>query len=206
MARRAYDDPTYKRNRLRVLERDGYTCQYCQRPAKTVDHLVPVARGGGNEVDNLVACCSECNSRRGQATQTQDIRARLKKRNMALTDAGRDLDVAAPPGGIPWVPASRFYTQAEDGLASPWHGRVWMNPPYSKPEPWVRKFLEHGHGIALVQVSKARWFDEVWNGPTPMVLNHARFKFSQGGIFMPTVFLGLGDECIEAIGRIGRTR
>ncbi len=98
MPRRAYDDPTYKRNRLRVLERDGYTCQYCQRPARTVDHLVPVARGGGNEVDNLVACCSECNSRRGQATQTQDIRARLKKRNAALTDAGTALDVAEPSG------------------------------------------------------------------------------------------------------------
>lgn len=33
-----------------------------------------------------------------------------------------DLDVCAPPGGIPWIPAKRYYTQADDGLVAPWGG------------------------------------------------------------------------------------
>lgn len=31
-----------------------------------------------------------------------------------------DLDVCAPPGGIPWIPAARYYTMEDDGLAQPW--------------------------------------------------------------------------------------
>lgn len=46
-----------------------------------------------------------------------------------------DLDVSAPPGGVPWVPAKRYYTLEDDGLTQPWFGRVWMNPPYSNVTP-----------------------------------------------------------------------
>jgi 5-methylcytosine-specific restriction enzyme A len=50
--------------RVRVLERDLYLCHYCGRPANTVDHQVPKARGGGDEESNLVAACLSCNSRK----------------------------------------------------------------------------------------------------------------------------------------------
>jgi len=51
-----------------------------------------------------------------------------------------DLDVAAPPGG-PWhVPCDRYYTAADDGLAQPWEGLVWCNPPYSKFLPWAERW------------------------------------------------------------------
>ena len=30
-----------------------------------------------------------------------------------------------------------------DGLAGEWHGSLWMNPPYSKPLPWAKRFSEH---------------------------------------------------------------
>lgn len=32
-----------------------------------------------------------------------------------------------------------YYTVKEDGLHSPWNGRVWCNPPYSNPAPWCRR-------------------------------------------------------------------
>lgn len=35
-----------------------------------------------------------------------------------------DLDVCAPPGGIPWIPAKRYFTQEDDGLSQPWDGLV----------------------------------------------------------------------------------
>ena len=35
------------------------------------------------------------------------------------------MDVCSPPGGSPWIPADRFLSIVEDGLATPWEGRVW---------------------------------------------------------------------------------
>jgi phage N-6-adenine-methyltransferase len=74
-----------------------------------------------------------------------------------------DIDVASPPEG-PWhTPCERFYTQADDGLSQPWHGTVWMNPPYSNPKPWVAKWLEHENGCALVPFIKSKWFQTLWD-------------------------------------------
>ena len=44
------------------------TCYYCSKSFKpkelTMDHIVPLARGGRSTKDNLVACCKECNSKK----------------------------------------------------------------------------------------------------------------------------------------------
>lgn len=63
-SQRGYD-ATYQRNRLIVLRASGFTCAYCGSPANTVDHVLSLADGGGSELENLVACCSTCNSSRG---------------------------------------------------------------------------------------------------------------------------------------------
>jgi 5-methylcytosine-specific restriction endonuclease McrA len=47
------------------LERDGYDCQHCGAPARTVDHLLPLAQGGETSEANLVAACGRCNYTRG---------------------------------------------------------------------------------------------------------------------------------------------
>ncbi|KJK12546.1 methyltransferase [Terrabacter sp. 28] len=49
------------------------------------------------------------------------------------------LDVAAAPHN---AKCERFYTRENDGLAMPWKGRVWCNPPYSDCGAWVRKAWE----------------------------------------------------------------
>lgn len=46
----------------RILERDQYRCFYCGYDATAVDHIVPYNFGGGDEEDNLVACCTFCNA------------------------------------------------------------------------------------------------------------------------------------------------
>jgi 5-methylcytosine-specific restriction endonuclease McrA len=48
-----------------ALHRDNYTCLWCGQPATTVDHIVPSSKGGSDFPRNLLASCSECNSRRG---------------------------------------------------------------------------------------------------------------------------------------------
>ena len=55
-----------KRVRFEVLRRDEHTCQYCGSRAPDVvlhvDHVMPVALGGDDKPNNLVAACSSCNS------------------------------------------------------------------------------------------------------------------------------------------------
>lgn len=49
-----------------VLERYSRRCYYCGvAGALTVDHRIPLVRGGRNEVGNLVPACKPCNSRKG---------------------------------------------------------------------------------------------------------------------------------------------
>lgn len=51
---------------------------------------------------------------------------------------------------MPWSTAELMYDIYDDGLIQAWKGNVWLNMPYSKPLPWVEKFVDHGNGIALV--------------------------------------------------------
>jgi hypothetical protein len=117
-----------------------------------------------------------------------------------------DLDVAAPPGGVPWIPADRYYTVADDGLALPWTGRVWMNPPYSKATAWVDRFIAHGHGVALVGHAKSAWHPRLWKAADGCAMPHEYFDFVGGSIFMPVWFAAFGAECVAALENIGRVR
>ena len=63
-----------ERHRARELRRSQWwknrvgqgTCHYCGRrfpPAElTMDHIVPIARGGRSTRSNVVPCCRECNA------------------------------------------------------------------------------------------------------------------------------------------------
>lgn len=54
-------------------------------------------------------------------------------------------------GPVPWIPASRFWSAADDGLSQPWEGRVWLNPPYGPGiGAWLTRLADHGDGVALV--------------------------------------------------------
>ena len=59
--------PFTKKN---LLVRDRYACVYCGRNQKalTIDHVIPVSRGGKTEFDNCVACCASCNNHKGART------------------------------------------------------------------------------------------------------------------------------------------
>jgi 5-methylcytosine-specific restriction endonuclease McrA len=53
----------------KVLKRDGFLCFYCgdkldDRDA-TIDHKIPKIMGGTDEETNLVCCCGQCNSLKG---------------------------------------------------------------------------------------------------------------------------------------------
>src|ERR1700687_3602839 len=60
---------------LKILERDDYRCQYCGLDGRasfenalvmSVDFVVPRARKGKKDPQNLVACCGPCNTIKGK--------------------------------------------------------------------------------------------------------------------------------------------
>lgn len=58
--------------RKNILIRDKYICQYCglDFPPNelTIDHIIPKAKGGLTRWDNVVACCKQCNNKKGKMT------------------------------------------------------------------------------------------------------------------------------------------
>lgn len=59
----------YDRLRQEALSRDGFCCVYCGTTENlTIDHQLPLSRGGTNNLENLVACCQSCNSSKGDRT------------------------------------------------------------------------------------------------------------------------------------------
>jgi hypothetical protein len=124
-----------------------------------------------------------------------------------------DLDVCAPKGGIDWIPALKHYSLEDDSLTQPWFGRVWMNPPYSKPTPWAEKFIEHGNGIALMPVTRGRWFDQMWEAADAVCLDLYNSAFSRpdGGkkqITFRTIYMAIGKDNAEALNnlKLGKVR
>lgn len=84
-----------KERRLGILAKTDGSCWYCGcrltyvegDPVKpmdfTIDHVKPVASGGGNGLDNLVPACKDCNSRKGDMS-LEDFRAQEAHGSLAL--------------------------------------------------------------------------------------------------------------------------
>lgn len=79
-----------------------------------------------------------------------------------------DLDPATCELAQTSVQAGTYYTKVDDGLAQPWNGNVWLNPPYSASQVWTDKlFAEMAAGRvaqAIVLVNNATetaWFQRL---------------------------------------------
>jgi 5-methylcytosine-specific restriction endonuclease McrA len=63
---------TVKLNRRNIYARDKNRCQYCGKKYPTtelsLDHVVPRTMGGQSTWENLVCCCTRCNSKKGGRT------------------------------------------------------------------------------------------------------------------------------------------
>lgn len=75
-----------KRIRFEVFKRDKFTCQYCGAKSPevilNVDHIDPVANGGGNEIINLITSCFDCNS--GKSDKLLQDRSVVEKQRKQL--------------------------------------------------------------------------------------------------------------------------
>lgn len=88
--------------RLAVMLRQDFdattgtcACAYCgkrvapgrgtngqRRNVMHLDHVVPVSLGGDSRASNLVACCRDCNARKGARTGAEFIRDQIAERGL----------------------------------------------------------------------------------------------------------------------------
>lgn len=58
--------------RENIYKRDRHTCQYCEEifsPKElTLDHVLPVSKGGQKSWTNIVTACRDCNQKKGNKT------------------------------------------------------------------------------------------------------------------------------------------
>src|SRR5262249_2522633 len=75
---------------------------------------------------------------------------------------GFDLDPCCTPES---ALCETYYTKEDDGLAKPWFGRVYMNPPYGKMIGiWMRKAWEEAQrGCLVVALVPARTDTRWWH-------------------------------------------
>lgn len=84
-----------------------------------------------------------------------------------------DLDPCCPPD-MPWPTAKVMLTKDsaggdltkwQGGCAAPWHGRVWLNPPFGREaHMWLLKLAMHGNGIGLIpaRTETEMFYECVW--------------------------------------------
>jgi hypothetical protein len=121
-----------------------------------------------------------------------------------------DLDPCAPIVR-PWPMAFEHYTVQDNGLLLPWHGRIWMNPPYGPPAvitPWMHKLSQHGNGVALIfaRTETKMFFRYVWERADSIFFIQDRLYFydiegqrakANGGA--PSALVAYGTNNVDAI-------
>lgn len=112
----------------------------------------------------------------------------------------------------PWDCAVLNYTEADNGLEMPWHGRVWLNPPFDRYQvgKWVNRLAQHGNGIALLHArTEAEWFQPCWRADSLLFLRkRLRFYREDGSPHpansgAPLVLVAFGGQNTEHLRRSG---
>ena len=88
--------------RQAVLERDNYTCQYCGCSGEDanleIDHIIPLSKGGINDMRNLVTACERCNrSKHSKILCAEELRALADKINSSVDFLMGLIDPEAKP-------------------------------------------------------------------------------------------------------------
>ena len=86
--------------RFKIFARDGFTCRYCGKDSSEqtleIDHILPVCQGGGNDEENLITSCFDCNRGKAGKTIEQTVPDELSRlaREQSLREQEQALETA----------------------------------------------------------------------------------------------------------------
>lgn len=119
-----------------------------------------------------------------------------------------DLDPATPEKSR-WRTADVMYTKKDDGLKQEWFGRVFLNPPYSRPlvNQFMEKMAAHGNGIALIvpKLGTKMFRDIIYPSCSAIYILSERIKFydedwvQQKSPICQSMLVAFGEENKKAI-------
>ena len=102
LATRYGRQPIPRKLRHEVFKRDGYRCRECgaskDETSLEIDHILPVAKGGTNDIDNLQTLCRECNRMKhtdewvGGETDVETVKNELYSLKKQITKAKNNLN------------------------------------------------------------------------------------------------------------------
>lgn len=49
----------------KLLQHSNYCCRLCNSTQISIDHIVPISKGGSNSIKNIQILCISCNSKKG---------------------------------------------------------------------------------------------------------------------------------------------
>ena len=125
-----------------------------------------------------------------------------------------DLDPCSNSHQCPNVPATRHYTQEDDGLVQDWHGRVYMNPPYGRVIVlWIDKLVKEyqagrvTQAIALLPArTDTRWMARLRSFPRCFLRGRLKFSGCENSAPFPSTVMALGcllEDFVAAFGDLG---
>lgn len=86
---------TPKKDRFEVFKRDSFTCQYCGAKAPDVilevDHIIPVSKGGTDDILNLITSCRDCNRGKRDTKLSDDSTVRKMQKQAEEIQERREL-------------------------------------------------------------------------------------------------------------------
>lgn len=125
-----------------------------------------------------------------------------------------DIDLAAPIGGAPTVPAARWFTKEDDALTQDWSGLfAWCNPPFSLGMAFGRKWVDHQmEGVWLGPVSSnTTYVPDLMKAADLVWMSSKQLEFSNplevvGGIGIQTYLAAFGPRASEGLRRLSDAR
>lgn len=158
--------PIPKGVRFDVFKRDSFRCQYCGATSPDVlleiDHINPVAKGGDNDITNLLTACQACNS--GKSDKTLDENTTVAKARTQLDqlqERREQLEMM-----MSWMEGLRdIQDETTSRVASYWYelapGFTMNQNGRNKLQKWLRKFTieEVCHAMEIAAEQYLRFTD-----------------------------------------------